>query len=242
MLRAERIYFSAYLSSPQTIENGVLQLEIIEGKLGNVEVVGNKYYKAEFIRGYFCGLQGRALQYEEFLRALLLVNENMDLHVKAVFQKGKEFGEGDVLLYVEDEYPAHLYLNANNYGRKLTTNTRFGGRLDWGNFIFDGDVFSVAEVRGLPINALNFTDLIYSVPVNRKGTDLEFAYLNSRFRIDEIQFLRLSGKSDIATVKVTQAWKRDRFWSADFFSYFDYKQIQNFVLGHFRVLLINLGC
>lgn len=217
---------------PQTIENGVLSIAIIEGKLGNIEVVGNRYYNEAFIRGYFSSLQGKPLNYDEFLHALLLVNENMDLYVQAVFKKGEEFGTGDVILDVEDEYPAHLYLNANNYGRKLTTNTRFGGRLDWGNFIVDGDKFSVAEVKGLPINALNFTDLNYTLPLNKKGTSLELAYLNSRFQIDELERLHLSGQSDIATVKVNHAWIRDRNLSVDLFSYFDFKQIQNFVLKH----------
>ena len=82
------------------------------------------------------------------MRALMLVNENTDLVVGAVFEKGKQFGEADVILRVRDGRRVHLYLNGNNYGKNLTTNVRAGGRLDWGSLFTQGDMLSVAEVVG----------------------------------------------------------------------------------------------
>jgi hemolysin activation/secretion protein len=219
---------------PQTIEKDVLLIEILEGKLGNVTVVGNKYYTESFIRSYFTSLQGKPLCYDHFLHALLLLNDNSDLLAGSLFEKGKEFGYADVILRVNDARPSHLYLNGNNYGRDLTTNARAGGRLDWGNLFTQGDCLSVAEVVGFPLKALYFTDATYTIPVNRKGTSVEGAYLFSKFDIEEEKSLHLRGRSDIATVKVNQALIRKRFLSVDLFSYFDYKQIQNFVLGHRR--------
>src|SRR5579871_2652634 len=116
----------------------------------------------------------------------MLLNDNTDLNAGAVFKKGKEFGCADVILRVDDHRPIHLYLNGNNYGRFLTTNVRAGGRFDWGNVIFQGDKLSIAEVIGFPVNALYFTDVTYTVPLNRKGASLEFAYLFSKFKIEEL--------------------------------------------------------
>jgi hemolysin activation/secretion protein len=216
---------------PQGIENGTLVIEILEGKLGNLTIVGNKHYSESFIRGYFSSLQGKPLQYNQFFRALSLLNENSDLSAGAVFEKGKEFGYADLIVRVDDKRPLHLYLNGNNYGRNLTTNARVGGRLDWGNAITQGDTFSVAEVVGFPFDALYFTDASYSVPLNRNGTSLEANYLYSQFKIEELKSLHLKGLSQIATLKVNQALTRTRSLSVDVFSYFDYKQIKNFVLG-----------
>jgi hemolysin activation/secretion protein len=216
---------------PQDIENQTLVIEILEGKLGDVQVIGNQHYSEAFIKSYFASLQNKPLQYDQFLRALLLLNENSDLMAGAVFEKGKELGYADVILRVQDKRPIHLYLNGNNYGRNLTTNARVGGRFDWGNVLTQGDKFSVAEVVGFPVNALYFTDVNYTVPLNRKGTSLEGAYLFSKFKIEELTSLHLKGRTDIGTIKVNQAVLRRRSLSLDFFSYFDYKQIQNFVLG-----------
>lgn len=216
---------------PQDIEEGTLVIEVVEGKLGRVTVVGNKHYSERFILSYFDGLIGRPLNYDEFLRKIMLLNENSDLMAGAVFEKGKEVGTADVIVRVEDKVPAHLYLNANNYGRFLTTNFRAGGRLDVGNCLMYGDTLSVAEVVGFPIDALYFTDVTYTVPLNANGTSMEGAYLFSKYKIEELRSLRLKGESNIATLRLNQAWLRQRFLSIDFFSYFDYKQIQDFVLS-----------
>ncbi|MBS0627353.1 MAG: ShlB/FhaC/HecB family hemolysin secretion/activation protein [Verrucomicrobia bacterium] len=230
---AKKGYFLARAyPPPQTIENGELLLEVIEGKLGNIQVIGNKYYSESFIKSYFTSLQNKALRYEDFLHALMLLNENTDLMAGALFEKGEEFGCADLILRVNDARPLHLYLNGNNYGKNLTTNVRAGGRLDWGNVITQGDKISIAEVVGFPVDALYFTDVNYTVPLNRKGTSLEAAYLFSKFKIEELTSLHLKGRSDIATLKVNQALIRNRSLSIDLFSYFDYKQIQNFVLSH----------
>lgn len=217
---------------PQTIENGELAIEVIEGKLGNIQVIGNEYYQTFFIQSYFLPLQDRPLHYDEFLRALLLLNDNMDLRAGIIFEKGEEFGTADVIIRVSDSCPVHLYLNGNDYGRNLMTHTRFGGRLDWGNFFTNGDMISIADVLGLPINALYFNDVTYTIPLNRCGTSLELAYLFSKFKIEELESLHLRGRSDIATVQLNQALIRTRTLSVDLFAYFDYKQIQNFVFSH----------
>jgi hemolysin activation/secretion protein len=229
---AEKGYFLARAYPPaQKVKKkkGVLRIEILEGKLGEIKIVGNKHYSKSFIRGYFKPLAKKPLQYDEFLRALLLLNDNSDLEAGAVFEKSRKFGCADVILNVKDKRPLHLYLNGNNYGRDLTTNARVGGRLDWGSAIKEGDKFSVAEVVGFPIDALYFTDVRYIIPLNRKGTSLEVAYLFSKFKIEELRNLGLRGRSDIGTIKLNQAYIRKRFVSVDLFTAFDFKQIQNFV-------------
>ncbi len=232
---AEQGYFLARAyPPPQDIRSDTLTIEVIEGKLGNVQIIGNKHYSESYIKGYFARLQNKPLQYNEFLKALMLLNENSDLTAGAVFEKGKEFGCADLIVQVKDARPIHLYLNGNNYGRNLTTNVRAGGRFDWGSAITQGDKLSIAEVVGFPVDALYFTDVVYTIPMNKRGTSLEGAYLFSKFKIEELTSLDLKGESQIATLKVNQAILRRRSLSLDFFSYFDYKQIQDFVLGHRR--------
>ena len=219
---------------PQDIENGVLQLAILEGRLGSVQVEGNCSYGSEFIHSYFDCLIGKPIHQDRFLRQLLLLNDNLDLTAGVVFVKGQECGTADVVVQVCDCCPRHLYLNGNNYGRNLTTDTRAGGRVDWGNLLFYGDRFSVAEVMGFPPDALYFNDLRYLVPVGRLGTSVEAAWLWSSFKIRELKILRLAGLSNILTLRLNQALIRKRRWSVDVFSYFDYKQIANYELGQRR--------
>ena len=217
---------------PQKIQDGVLRIKILEGRLGAIRIEGNKFYSTKFIMRYFEPFCEQCLNYDKFLKALLLLNENSDLSVGVLFEKGKEVGTADLIVHVSDKRPIHLYFNENNYGRDLTTNSQLGGRFDWGSCILYGDTFSLAEVVGFPLNALYFTDVTYTVPLNAKGTFLELGYLFSKFHVEELLSLRLRGESMIGTLKATQAIKRTKTLALDLFGYFDYKQIQNFVLGY----------
>ncbi len=216
---------------PQSIQKGCLTIRIIEGKVGRVEVRGNRFYKDEFIQSYFSKLLGKPLNYNKFMRALLLLNEHDDLHVGGILSKGKEIGTVDIILPVEDHWPGHLYFNGNNYGRKLTTSWRAGGRLDVGSLLAYGDKFSLAQVVGFPLNALYFTDVIYSIPIGRNGFYFSLSYLFSKFKVEQDLYLHLKGNSNIGTVKVSQAIIRDRTMSLDFASWFDVTQIENLELG-----------
>lgn len=229
---AKNGYFLARAYPPkQTIENGVLIIEVIEGRLGEITVVGEKYYSEKYIRSYFERLKGKSLRYDSFLRAMLLLNENSDLFASAIFSKGQEMGTADVFIKVNDKRPTHLYLNGNNYGENITTNFRFGGRVDAGSLFTYGDKLSIAEVVGFPVNALYFTDVAYRVPVSRNGDFFELSYLFSKFKVEELRTLQLKGVSNIGTLKAVHAWTRSREMSIDCFGYFDIKQFQNYSLG-----------
>lgn len=230
-LYAQRGYFLARsYPPPQDIENGVLHIAVLEGILGTVAVEGNTFYSSDFIHSYFVSLVGKPIHCDRFLHQLLLLNDNMDLTAGVIFRKGQECGRADVLIRVNDCRPCHLYLNGNNYGRNLTTDTRIGGRLDCGQLLFNGDRLSVAQVIGFPVSALYFSDVRYLVPLNRHGTSIEAGWLYSQFKIEELTQLNLRGRSDILTLRLNQAIIRRRCLNIDLFSYFDYKQIQNFVL------------
>lgn len=245
-LYAEHGYFLARVyPPPQEIHDGILKLEVIIGCLGEVSVIGNKFYTSKFIQSYFSHLKRSALKESAFLKALMLLNENTDLHASAIFEKGKQFGCADVVLQVRDSKPMHLYLNANNYGRDLTTNIRAGGRFDWGNILFQGDTISLAEVVGFPFNALYFTDARYKVPVSRIGTILELNYLFSKFKVEEMTNYKLSGRSNILTAKLDQAVLRTNQWNLDTYLSFDYKDVQNFMFDQEtsfdRLRVLSLG-
>ncbi len=213
---------------PQEIKEGVLHVEVIEGKLGNVSVVGNRFYSTKFIASYFDKYQGKPIQYDSILRTLFLLDENSDLEVGAVFKKGENFGTADLILRVSDKRPIHLTVDTNNYGSDHTTHQRTGTRLDYGNLLMYGDTLTLIEVLGSPVSHLNFTDVIYHAPVNTMGTALDISYLCANFKTEKVDEIRYVGRSHIGGVKLSQALQRTRLFGTDFFTSFDVKQVQNF--------------
>jgi hemolysin activation/secretion protein len=224
-------FLTKVFAPPQEIQNGVLKIEIIEGKLGEVSVVGNKYYKTKFIARYFEKYQGKPINYHDIIKALLLLDENSDLDVGAVFKKGEQFGTADLIVRVKDVRPLHLMADHNNFGSDHTSPHRTGVKFDWGNLITDGDKFTIVEVVGSPIPSLDFTNGIYHLPINTYGSSFDFSYLFANFKTDRVDKTRYTGRSHIATIKFAQALHRTKRLSTDFLTSFDYKQIQNFGNG-----------
>jgi hemolysin activation/secretion protein len=229
---AEKGYFlaRAYVP-PQEVVDHTLTIEIIEGRLGKVCVVGNKYYGEKFIARYFAKYEGKPINYDQILRALLLLDENSDLDVGAVFKKGTEFGTADLIVQVCDHRPLHFMIDHNNYGSDHTSHHRTGARFDWGNLLLDGDMLTLVEVVGSPIPSLNFTSANYHIPIYTYGSSFDLSYLFANFKTDKVDHIKYTGRSHIATGRFTQALQRTRKLNTDFFTTFDYKQIQNFGAG-----------
>jgi len=240
-------YFLVRVYLPeQDISDGVLEVKVLEAKLGTIEVIGNRYYKAKFIASYLDRFVGETINYNELLKALLLVNENTDLHVGSIFRKGKEFGTVDMILQAKDRKPIHLALDYNTYGSRVTSIERSGIRGDLGNFFFQGDTLSLIGAFGFPIDRLRFVDGIYNVPIGRRGAELELSYLYSDFDVHQMQQLNLHGKTEVAGMKFTQALQRTVRLNTDIYTGFEYKQIENFqqeiVSAFDKLRVFSLGC
>jgi hemolysin activation/secretion protein len=211
----------------QEIENHSLMLRVIEGTLGRVEVTGNRFYKASYIRDFFTHLKGKSVNYNEIMKALLLVNENSDLGVGAVFKKGKELGEVDLFLIAKDSRPVHIYADYNTWGSSVTTYGRLGARIQAGNLSTNGDMLGVVEVVGVPPKDLYYTNITYAAPINTQGLRFDVSYLYSHFEVQQEKSLDLEGSSQIAGGRISQALFRTRRFSQDVAISFDYKQLKN---------------
>jgi hemolysin activation/secretion protein len=246
-LYAAEGYFLLKVYAPeQEVIRHVLYIEVVEATLGRIEVVGNKHYTTKFIQSYFKKFLGKNPNYQDLMKTLFLINENSDLKVGAVFAKGQDSGTVDMILQVEDKDPFHISLDVNNYGSNVTTKNRSGLRTDVGNVFHDGDMLSMIGVVGYPPRRLRFVDAIYTTPLNRSGSDLEFSFLFSDFQVPQMKELNIHGTTQIAGVKFTQAMQRSKKLNTDIYTSFEYKQIRNYaqhaVSAYDKLREVSLGC
>ncbi|MEQ1794733.1 MAG: POTRA domain-containing protein [Nitrospira sp.] len=141
----EKLYHSAgyptvLVNLPeQTIENGVVRLQVVEGHLLSITVTGNEYYSWSNIRGKMPSLTPGALIYEPtFVKELSAVNSNPDLSVAPVLKPGAEPGTVDLELKVKDRLPVHGKLEADNKGPITTPRERMVAEIQHTN-VFGGD-------------------------------------------------------------------------------------------------------
>jgi len=230
--RRKGYFLARVFVPPQNIQEGVLEIQISEGRLGKLIIQNNKRYTEKMLRRYFHRLsEGRTIKYSYLLNPMLRLNEWPSLKVAASLKKGEVPGTTDVVLDVKEKLPVRGYFNVNNGGSDYVSKQRVGSSVEFDDLLVKGDRTAVGIAGGSPVNNLRFISAGYSVPILHYGTRAEFAYSYSDFQsARELRELGVKGESQVYHTGLRQALLRTRTTNADAGVSFDYKRIENFLL------------
>jgi hemolysin activation/secretion protein len=118
----------------QTVEEGVVQLQVIESKIRRVRITGNRYFTMEMILRKLPSFRaGEILYLPKIQEELADINRNPDLKVAPVLTAGKTLGTIDVELRVKDKLPLHASAELNNRSTHDTTELRSNGLISYDN-------------------------------------------------------------------------------------------------------------
>lgn len=118
---------------PQTINNGIVNLRILEGLLGNVTLEKNQHYQREQMLRPFTDLLGKPVIEAEIESAMLALNDYPGLTTFAVFRPGLNPGETDLLVSVVEETGVNGTAHVDNYGSEYTGEFRTRLDVHWNN-------------------------------------------------------------------------------------------------------------
>jgi hemolysin activation/secretion protein len=122
-----RGYVGAYVSiPPQTLDDGIVDIEVTEGKIGQIKIRGNQHFSTDVLRRQMNLPAGGPLTYQQVENRLLKLDDHRDIDVKATFVPGEQPGTTDLDLEVTDRLPLHGALDFNNYGTRLAGEERYG--------------------------------------------------------------------------------------------------------------------
>ncbi len=119
----------------QDVVGGVVELEVVEGKVARVRVSGSRYFLPSEIKQQVGSLQqGQPMHVPSFQADLNRVNgASSDLRVTPVLKPGRTPGTVDVDLRVKDELPLHGSLELNNHNSMDTSETRASASVSYDN-------------------------------------------------------------------------------------------------------------
>jgi hemolysin activation/secretion protein len=135
-LYRDRGYGTVFIDVPeQDVVDGLVRLQVTEGRLESVKVSGPRYFSAGRIRGSLPALQaGEVVNLQSLQRELTAVNrQSPDRQVTPVLRAGSKPGAVGVELKVKDELPFHASVDVNNRYTADTTQTRAGVNLSYDN-------------------------------------------------------------------------------------------------------------
>jgi hemolysin activation/secretion protein len=196
---------------PQTIKDGVVEIQLVEGKLGQVQIEGNHATTQGYILDRLPLQSGQVIEGQGIERSLDYFNRTNDTQLKAALRPGAEFGLTDILLYAQEPARFRMDLGVDDYGNPAT------GRVEGTEFfnIYSplklGDRLNIhaAESEG----ALN-GDIAYSVPFTTLGTRIGVSFADSYMHVvhGPSQSLNIKGPAWVAGVDLTQPLIATQHW------------------------------
>ena len=185
----------------QEIKNGLIKLVVLEGKLGEVTVEGNKWFSADFIRKYIHSKPSELLNINRLQKDVLRLNQFSDLEVKTIVSPGKEKGTSNLVLKVKDKLPWHVGMSEDNRGTRLTEKYRTGFYVRGSNVLGLGDSIFANTL----FNARTFGQVVsYVVPLGTYGAKLALDMSIFTMKLGkEYKVYDITGKTETLTPHLT---------------------------------------
>ena len=215
----------------QAIRDGVVEMQIIEGRLTAIEVDGNRWVRARYIRERLTRFTGPPLNIQTLQQGLQLLQANpLIRRINAELRPGLARGEAILTVRLEDEVPYSLGLAYNNYQSPSVGSERgvltLADRSVTGND--DSLLFTFAVTGGV-----NDYDAIYTLPVTPRDTTVAFEFRRTDTSVIESPFDRLDITSTTDSYDLTLRHPLYRTLTEELAPAFtfEYRRSDTFLLG-----------
>ena len=187
----------AYLP-PQKVQNGSIEIKILEGKYGNVEITPGKWERSSYLNKKY--LQdnniepGKVLNVKDVRTALQEMSTEEYMKGAVSFADNEESEEfSDVTLEVKDRFPINLDFRYDNQGREAIGTQRGVIYAGLHNVTGHGDtLMGTVAMSSRSIGAGG----IYSIPIAKNDTRLNVGYSYSHVGLGrKLKYADISGDS-----------------------------------------------
>jgi len=209
----EQGYVVRVFLPPQTIEDGVVDVMVIEGKLGRVlldEGQGPARLSGERAAAYVRqGLPaGAIIKTEQLERNLLILSDLAGTKAAATLEPGPSQGDIDVRLLLTDTPLLSGAVGANNAGAIGTGANQLDAQLNVNGIAGVGEQWSL---RGLGATGLSYGRVGLSLPVGYAGLTLGGNFATMRYHLgDRFASLDAKGSAQIAGLSAAYPIVRSR--------------------------------
>jgi len=197
----------------QRIEDGLVTIQIIEGRLDSVAFKGNKWYRRNFLQSYVdkfsTGKEGELVTDAALERRMLLLNDLPGLRARATLSPGDNFGTTklDVDL-TEKLFGASI--GYSNSGRKEAGANRVDMGVDLNNPLRLGDQLSLRSITSTD-NLFKYKRVGYSFPIGAEGMRIALSTLTTDYELGgDFKALDISGKVRSSDATISYPFVRTR--------------------------------
>jgi hemolysin activation/secretion protein len=181
-------YFLAQaLVPPQQVADGVVEISVIEGRLGKIRVerAEGAPISEERIRSFLEGVQpGEPLNEDALAKAMLLLSDLPGITVQSSLEPGEEAGTANLVVEVGVGKRVGFAVDVDNFGIESAGEWRLGATARVASPFGIGDNLDLRAMVAED-NRTNFVRLGYELPVNAAGTRAGAAFANLTYDLGE---------------------------------------------------------
>jgi hemolysin activation/secretion protein len=161
----------------QEIKEQTLTIQVVEARMGDLEIPDQKYFRKKRLSYYWKIPKGEILNYGKIAKGVQLMNKNPDREVRAALHAGKKPGTTDVALTAKTYFPMHLVSSYDREGVPSTGKSRIGIGIRHNNFLGFDDMLLTGYTFG---DNFNGKYVYHSLPISPNGTTLLYGYSRSK--------------------------------------------------------------
>ena len=228
---------------PQEVKEGVVTLNVIEARMGELQIQKFKYFKNSRLGYYWHTKPGEILHYDKISRDLQIMNKNPDRESKVALKAGQKPGTTDAILTTESQFPIHFSFSFDKEGQTSTGKSRktFGVRDN--NLLNMDDSFLSGYSTGR-----NFTGVYgyHSIPLTPTGTTLLYGYSYGESKpVKDFSDFGIDSKAEDRTFAFHQdLFRKDQYWG-EAYAGFDAKdklvKTNTGILNRDKLRILRLG-
>lgn len=186
----------------QEIKEQAVILQVVEAKMGQLQIQEHKYFKKQRLTYYWKVPPGEILHYDKISKSIQMMNKNSDRQVKAALTAGKKPGTTDIVLTPQTHFPIHLTSTFDNEGSSSTGKNRTGAGIRHNNFLGFDDTFLSGYTFGREFSG---TYAYHSLPISSGGASLLYGYsLSESTPKKEFAVYGIKSKAENASVSLHQ--------------------------------------
>jgi hemolysin activation/secretion protein len=194
----------------QKVVNGVITLRVIEGKVSNIEVRGNRWFTEGYLQSRLALGTDPPVNITKLQQSLQLLQQNELLErLQAELKAGIKPGESVLRVTVQERPPVLVTAGFDNYQPPSVGSERGWLSVAHRNLTGHGDALRLSYGRSQGVNPQ--LDIGYALPITAHDTTVSMRYRKNDFAVVEEPFepLNIESKSDIYHLSLRQPLYRD---------------------------------
>jgi len=165
---------------PQRIHDGVVEIRLIEGKTGKVNLTGNRFTKTGYITSRIGLKPGEIANTDKLNKDLRWFQGTNDVQLRVVMKPGAEEGTTDYDIMVFEPQNQSVTLYVDNDGYETSGRWREGIFYNMKSLTGHRDSLRAHFIRS---DGTKAWALGYSVPISKKGMRLDLDYSGNRTEV-----------------------------------------------------------